>query len=197
MKLSLSPSKGSSLYGRALYDRITPTTIAFANSGKTTKMEQSFIALKPDAVQRGLIGPVIQRFEQRGFKLVGLKLMQVSRDLAEKHYEAHSSKPFFKGLVDFLVSAPIVAMVWEGNGIIDTARKMMGATNPLNAEPGTIRGDFSVDIGRNVIHGSDSPENAKREINLFFKPEELSSSWKRSNDSWFYENMPEPVGSAK
>ena len=121
-------------------------------------MEQTFIAIKPDAVQRGLSGEIIKRFEQRGFKLVGLKLMQVPKALAEKHYEAHSSKPFFAGLVEFLCSSPIVAMVWQGNGVIDTARKMMGATNPLNAEPGTIRGDFSVDIGRNVIHGSDSPK---------------------------------------
>lgn len=155
-------------------------------------MQKTFIAIKPDAVQRGLIGPIIQRFEAKGFKLVGLKLMTVSKELAERHYEAHSSKPFFGGLVEFLGSAPIVAMVWEGNNVIDTARLMMGATNPSQSLPGTIRGDFAVDIGRNVIHGSDSPENAEREIALFFSKDELCCSWKRTSEAWFYET-PEPV----
>jgi nucleoside-diphosphate kinase len=151
-------------------------------------MERTFIAIKPDAVQRGLIGPIIQRFETKGFKLVGLKLMQVPRSLAERHYEAHSAKPFFGGLVDFLCSAPIVAMVWEGNNVIETSRLMMGATNPAQSQPGTIRGDYAVDIGRNVIHGSDSPENAEREIALFFSKEELCCGWQRCAEGWFYEH---------
>ena len=153
-------------------------------------MEQTFIALKPDALQRGLCGEIIARFEQKGFKLVGLKLMQVTPELAKRHYEAHSSKPFFAGLVEFLCSAPIVAMVWQGHGVVDCARKMMGATNPLNAEPGTIRGDFAVDIGRNIIHGSDSVENAQREIDIFFTNDELTPNWTRTNAPWYYEQVP-------
>lgn len=155
-------------------------------------MQRTFIAIKPDAVQRGLIGPIIQRFESKGFKLVGLKLMQVPRAMAEEHYGEHKSKPFFDGLVDFLCSAPIVAMVWEGNNVVEVSRQMMGATNPTQAQPGTIRGDFAVDIGRNVIHGSDSPENAEREINIFFSENELCSCWKRTAEPWFYEK-PEPA----
>lgn len=151
-------------------------------------MEQTFIALKPDAVQRGHIGEIIQRFERKGFKLVAMKLMQVSQDLAERHYQEHREKPFFKGLVEFITSGPIVAMVWEGENVVETARKMMGSTNPKDAAPGTIRGDFAVDLGRNVIHGSDSPESAKREINLFFTPEEILSGWQRETDNWVYEN---------
>jgi nucleoside-diphosphate kinase len=151
-------------------------------------MEQTFIALKPDAVQRGYIGEIIQRFERKGFKLVGLKMMQVSRDLAERHYGEHREKPFFGGLVGFITSGPIVAMVWEGNNVVETARKMMGATNPKDSQPGTIRGDFAVDMGRNVIHGSDSVESAKREIGLFFSPDEILSGWNRTTESWIYEN---------
>ncbi len=150
-------------------------------------MEQTFIALKPDAVQRGYIGTIIERFERKGFKLVGLKLMQVSQQLAEKHYQEHTQKPFFKGLVSFITSGPIVAMVWEGNNVVESARKMMGATNPKDALPGTLRGDFAVDMGRNIVHGSDSAESAKREIGLFFSPDELLSGWHRSTESWVYE----------
>jgi nucleoside-diphosphate kinase len=149
-------------------------------------MERTFLAVKPDGVQRGLVGEIIRRFEQKGFKLVGLKLMQVPRETAERHYGEHQGKPFFAGLVDFITSGPIVAMAWEGKNVIATARAMMGATNPANAASGTIRGDFSVDIGRNIIHGSDAPESAERELGIFFKPEELVS-WKRANDTWIYE----------
>jgi nucleoside-diphosphate kinase len=156
-------------------------------------MEQTFIALKPDAVQRGYIGEIIQRFERKGFKLVGLKLMQVSRELGERHYQEHSAKPFFKGLVDFITSGPIVAMVWEGDNVVESSRKMMGATNPKDAAPGTIRGDFSVDLGRNIVHGSDSVESAKREISLFFSPDELVSNWNRSTEAWVYEKLPASV----
>lgn len=156
-------------------------------------MEQTFIALKPDAVQRGLIGPIIERFERKGFKLAGLKLMQVSAELAGRHYQEHQQKPFFNGLVEFITSGPIVAMVWEGDNVVESARKMMGATNPKDAQPGTIRGDFSVDLGRNVIHGSDSVESAKREIALFFSPAEILTGWNRSGESWVYEKLQQPA----
>ncbi len=149
-------------------------------------MERTFLAVKPDGVQRGLVGEIIRRFEQKGFKLVGLKFMQLPRETAERHYGEHQGKPFFAGLVDFITSGPIVAMAWEGKNVIATARTMMGATNPANAANGSIRGDFSVDIGRNIIHGSDAPESAERELGIFFKPEELVS-WNRANDTWITE----------
>ncbi len=152
-------------------------------------MEQTFIALKPDAVQRGYIGQIIERFERKGFKLAGMKLMHVSRELAERHYQEHSQKPFFGGLVSFITSGPIVAMVWEGDNVVESARKMMGATNPKDALPGTIRGDFSVDLGRNIIHGSDSVESAKREISIFFSPDEILTGWTREADKWVYEAL--------
>lgn len=156
-------------------------------------MERTFIALKPDAVQRGLIGEVIARFERKGFKLVGMKLMNVTREMAEEHYGEHSAKPFFKGLVDFITSGPIVAMAWEGDNVVETSRKMMGATNPKDAAPGTIRGDFSVDLGRNVIHGSDSVASAERELKIFFASGELLPSWNRSTEGWVYENPKTPA----
>jgi len=118
-------------------------------------MERTFLMIKPDGVQRNLVGEIIQRFETKGFTLVGLKMMQVSSELAEKHYAVHKERPFFRSLVDFITSSPVVAMVWEGEGVIASARKIIGATNPLNAEPGTIRGDFGISVGRNLIHGSD------------------------------------------
>lgn len=149
-------------------------------------MERTFLAVKPDGVQRGLVADIIGRFERKGYKLVGLKMMQVTREIAENHYGEHKGKGFFEGLVGFITSGPIVAMVWEGPNVIATARKMMGATNPANAEGGTIRGEFATDIGRNVIHGSDSPESAQREIGIFFKPEELVS-WERTNEKWIKE----------
>jgi nucleoside-diphosphate kinase len=155
-------------------------------------MERTFIALKPDTVQRGLIGEIIARFERKGFKLIGMKLMQVSRQLGEQHYDEHRQKPFFGGLVDFITSAPIVAMVWEGHNVVAEARKMMGATNPKDALPGTIRGDFAVDVGRN-IHGSDSAQSAKREIDLFFRSEELLPGWCRSAEEWVYEEAAKPA----
>lgn len=158
-------------------------------------MEQTFIALKPDAVQRGLIGDIIGRFEQKGFKLIGMKLMHVTEDLAKQHYGEHADKPFFGGLVEFITSGPIVAMVWEGANVVASGRTLMGATNPKDSAPGTIRGDFAVDLGRNVIHGSDSVESAKREIGLFFSPNELLSGWARQSDSWLYEK-PEPAAAA-
>ena len=149
-------------------------------------MERTFIAVKPDGVQRGLVGEIIRRFETKGFTLVGLKLLQVSQELAAQHYDVHKERPFFPGLVEFITSGPVVAMVWEGDGVIASARKLIGATNPLSAEPGTIRGDYGVSIGRNLIHGSDAPETAQREIGLWFKDEELVN-WQPTVTPWLYE----------
>ncbi|WP_218081471.1 nucleoside-diphosphate kinase [Anthocerotibacter panamensis] len=149
-------------------------------------MERTFIAVKPDGVQRGLVGPILSRFEQKGFKLVGLKLMVVSKELAEKHYAEHAGKPFFPGLVSFITSGPVVALVLEGKGVIAAARAIIGATNPLNAPPGTLRGDFGIDIGRNLIHGSDGPESASREIALWFSPDALAD-WTPAVSTWIYE----------
>jgi len=145
--------------------------------------ERTFIAIKPDGVQRGLIGEVVGRFERKGFKLVALKQLVPTRELAEKHYGIHKERPFFRTLVDFITSGPVVAMVWEGEGVILNARKMIGATKPLEAEPGTIRGDLAIDIGRNVIHGSDAFETAVFEIGLWFTSAELNS-WDPSDQMW-------------
>lgn len=149
-------------------------------------MERTFIAIKPDGVQRNLVGEIIRRFESKGFTLVGLKMMQVSQALAEQHYAVHKERPFFPGLVKFIISGPLVAMVWEGDGVIASARKLIGGTNPLTAEPSTIRGDFGVSVGRNLIHGSDAPETAAQEIKLWFKDEELVS-WQPASTPWLYE----------
>ena len=132
------------------------------------------------------MGDIIGRFEFKGFTLVGLKLIQVSKALAEQHYGEHKEKPFFPGLVEFITSGPVVAMVWEGKGVVASARKMIGATNPLSSEPGTIRGDYGVDIGRNIIHGSDAVETAQREIALWFGTDELAS-WEPTLSQWIYE----------
>jgi len=149
-------------------------------------LERTFLMVKPDGVQRNLVGEIIRRLETKGFTLVGLKLMNVSRELAEQHYAVHKERPFFPGLVEFIISGPVVAMVWEGDGVIASARKMIGATNPLTAEPGTIRGDYGVTVGRNLIHGSDAPETAQSEIGLWFKEEELVS-WQPTLTPWLYE----------
>ena len=143
--------------------------------------------VKPDGVQRLLVGPVLTRFEQRGFKIVGLKMMRITRELAERHYGEHRGKPFFTPLVDYITSGPVVAFVLEGKGAVGAVREMMGATDPLKAAPGTIRGSFGIDIGRNVVHGSDSPESAAREIGLFFQPEDLVG-YQRSIEGWVLEN---------
>lgn len=149
-------------------------------------MERTFLMIKPDGVQRNLVGEVIRRLESKGFTLVGLKLMSVSRELAEQHYDVHKERPFFPGLVKFITSGPVVAMVWQGEGVVASARKIIGATNPLNAEPGTIRGDYGVSVGRNLIHGSDAIETAQREVSLWFKNDELVN-WEPSLTSWLYE----------
>ena len=145
-------------------------------------MEKTFLMVKLDGVQRNLIGEIVSRFEKKGFQLVGGKLMSIPQALAEEHYGEHKERPFFGELVDFITSGPVFAMVWEGENVIATARLMMGSTNPKDAAPGTIRGDFGVTVGKNVIHGSDSPASAEREIGLFFKEEELVEYAKLMNE---------------
>ena len=151
------------------------------------RQEKTFIAIKPDGVQRGFISEIIGRFERKGFKLVALKQLIPSKELAQKHYGVHKDRPFFNDLVDFISSGPVVAMVWEGEGVISSARKMIGATKPLEAEPGTIRGDLAVNIGRNIIHGSDGSDTASFEINLWFNNEEICD-WNPSDSIWRIEN---------
>lgn len=148
--------------------------------------DRTFVLLKPDAVQRGLVGRIVQRFEDRGLKLIGLKMLRVPRSLAETYYAEHRGKPFFEPLMAYIASGPVVAMVLEGDGAVGVVRTMMGATNSAEAAPGTIRGDFALTIGRNVIHGSDSPDTAKREIGLFFEPEELHA-YTRIDEAWLRE----------
>jgi nucleoside-diphosphate kinase len=135
--------------------------------------ERTYAMVKPDGVKRGLVGEVVRRLENKGFRIVGMKLMQIPRETAERHYGEHQGKPFFEGLVSFITSGPVVAMVVEGENAIGEWRKMMGATNPKDAALGTIRGDFASTIDENVAHGSDASETAEREIGIFFKPEEL------------------------
>ncbi|XP_068162176.1 nucleoside diphosphate kinase B-like [Antennarius striatus] len=135
------------------------------------KKEQTFIAIKPDGVQRGLIGEIIKRFEMKGFKLVAMKMVHASKEHLEKHYEDLKGKPFFPTLIKYMSSGPVVAMVWEGEGVVKTGRVMLGETNPANSKPGTIRGDFCINVSKNIIHGSDSVESAKKEIALWFKDE--------------------------
>lgn len=153
---------------------------------KEISLERTFIAIKPDGVQRGLVGEIIGRFEAKGFTLVGLKLIIASQELAERHYDIHKERPFFKDLVSFITSGPLVAMVWEGDGVVASARRIIGATNPLTAEPGTIRGDFAISIGRNIIHGSDAIETAQREISLWFTDAELAN-WESTMKPWLVE----------
>ncbi|SHN19607.1 nucleoside-diphosphate kinase [Gracilibacillus kekensis] len=146
-------------------------------------MEKTYVMIKPDAVQRNLVGKIIARFEQKGYKLVAAKLMTISESLAKKHYAEHDGKPFFKDLVSFITSGPVFAMVWEGDNVIEVSRKMMGKTNPQEAAVGTIRGDYGIVTHRNIIHGSDSVESAEREINLFFTQEELQN-YSKNIDDW-------------
>lgn len=148
--------------------------------------ERTFIAIKPDGVQRGLVGKIIGRFEDKGFKLVAMKQMTASKEHLEKHYADLSSKPFFPGLVEYMGSGPVVAMVWEGEGAVATGRKMLGETKPQDSAPGTIRGDFCIQVGRNICHGSDSVESANHEIALWFNPNEISE-WKSCANTWVYE----------
>jgi nucleoside-diphosphate kinase len=148
-------------------------------------MERTFVIIKPDAVQRGLIGEIVARFERRGLKIVGMKFMQVSEDLAQRHYAVHEGKPFFSGLIQYIISAPVVALVLEGTNAISIVRKTMGATKPAEADPGTIRADFGLEIGRNLVHGSDGPDTAASEIALWFGEDLVS--WQRASDPWVFE----------
>ncbi|XP_037086870.1 nucleoside diphosphate kinase B-like [Pollicipes pollicipes] len=149
--------------------------------------ERTFIMIKPDGVQRGLVGEIIKRFEQKGFKLVAMKFMQSSVDHLKLHYADLSEKPFFNGLVKYMASGPLVPMVWEGLDAVKTGRVMLGETKPQDSKPGTIRGDYAVQVGRNIVHGSDSVKSAEKEIDLWFKPEELTN-WTSASHSWVYED---------
>ncbi|MEM7114459.1 MAG: nucleoside-diphosphate kinase [Chloroflexota bacterium] len=149
-------------------------------------MERTLILVKPDGVQRGLMGEIIGRFERRGLKLIGMKFMQISQELAQQHYAVHEGRPFYNSLIEYITSAPVVAMVWEGNDAIAAARATIGATNPVAASPGTIRGDLGMEVGRNLVHGSDSPENGVKEASLFFADDELVS-WGRVTEAWIKE----------
>ncbi|KAK4691146.1 nucleoside-diphosphate kinase, partial [Lecanoromycetidae sp. Uapishka_2] len=176
-----------------IYKHLNPKTVgllrqvnkSIAAQEKAAEMsnEQTFIAIKPDGVQRGLIGDIISRFEKRGYKLVAMKLVSPSKEHLEKHYEDLSDKPFYKGLVTYMLSGPICAMVWEGREAVKTGR---GATNPLQSAPGTIRGDYAIDVGRNVCHGSDAVESAKKEIDLWFGKGEVLE-YKQAQHDWIYE----------
>jgi nucleoside-diphosphate kinase len=149
-------------------------------------LERTLFLVKPDGVQRGLIGEIIGRLERRGLHLVALKLMRVSPELAARHYAEHQGKPFYDGLIAFITSCPVAAMVWEGPGAVAMVRTMMGATNPADAAPGTIRGDLAVDFGMNTVHGSDSVERAAQEVDLFFTPGELLE-WEAASERWVWE----------
>jgi nucleoside-diphosphate kinase len=151
-------------------------------------LERSLVIIKPDGVQRGLVGEIVGRLERRGLRLAAMKFMTVSKALAEKHYAVHQGKPFYEPLVSYIVSGPVVVMVWEGNKAVEAIRQTVGATNPTAAAPGTIRADFGMDIGRNLIHASDGAETAAAEVALWFKPEELVD-WKRDGERWVFEKV--------
>lgn len=151
-----------------------------------TAIERTFVLLKPDAVQRGLVGEIISRFERRGLKLVAMKMIRLSRSLGETYYAEHKGKAFFEPLMAYITTGPVVAMILEGDGAVAMVRRMMGTTNSAEAAPGTIRGDLALSIARNVIHGSDSPESAKREISLFFKRDEFQE-YTRADEAWLRE----------
>ena len=160
----------------SLFHHMVATLLAIFSQFSSTmagNKERSFIMVKPDGVQRGLAGEIIKRFNNRGYKLVACKMLHPSKELLQKHYADLSSKPFFNGLVEYMSSGPVVACVFEGKDVVKTGRKMLGETNPLASSPGTIRGDYCIDVGRNICHGSDAVESAKREIDLWFKPEEV------------------------
>jgi nucleoside-diphosphate kinase len=159
-----------------------PTTL---NPGGIS-VERTFVLVKPDGVQRGLIGEVIARLERRGLRLVGAKFMQVSKELAETHYAIHKGKPFYEGLISYIISAPVMAMVWEGPNAVAAVRQTMGSTRPTEAAPGSVRHDFGLEVGRNLTHASDSVENGQAEVALWFKEAELVD-WKREVDRWVFE----------
>jgi len=148
-------------------------------------MERTFVMIKPDGVQRGLVGAIVQRFERRGMKIIAMKFMHVSQELAEKHYAVHQGRPFYNSLIEYITSGPVVAMVLESTDAITVARNTMGATKPAEAAPGTIRADFGIEIGRNLVHGSDGPDTAAFEIGLWFGDD--LPGWQRSTDGWIFE----------
>ena len=149
-------------------------------------MERTYLMVKPDGIQRGLVGEIMSRFEKKGLKLVAAKLMVIPKETAEKHYAEHKDKKFFPSLISYITSGPVFAMVWEGENAVQVCRNIMGKTNPQESAPGTIRGDYCMVTGVNIIHGSDSPESAAREIGIFFRPEDLVD-YKRDSDKWIYE----------
>ncbi len=149
-------------------------------------MENEFIMVKPDGVQRGLVGEVIRKLEKVGFKIIALKMIQVTQEQAEEHYAVHKGKPFYDGLMKYITSGPVVAMIVRGKEAVKVTRKLVGSTNPIDAAPGSIRGDYALDIGRNIIHAADSAENAKIEANIYFKEEELVE-YSRNDETWIYE----------
>ncbi|XP_076352475.1 nucleoside diphosphate kinase A-like [Tachypleus tridentatus] len=162
----------------ALYAYLSPVMAAHR--------ERTFVMVKPDGVQRGLVGEIIQRFEKKGFKLVGMKFLQADEVLLKKHYEELAGRPFFNGLIKYMQMGPVVAMAWEGLNIVKTGRDIIGATNPMESSPGTIRGDLCIQVGRNIIHGSDSVPSAERELALWFDTKELVC-WKQEMETWIYE----------
>lgn len=149
-------------------------------------MEQTFIMIKPDGVQRTLIGEIITRLEKKGLKLAAMKFLRLSAEQAAEHYQEHLGKGFYQGLISFITSGPVVAMVWEGENAVVIARKLMGSTNPTEADPSSIRGMYGISVGRNIIHGADSVDNAQREIAIYFKPEEMVS-YEKNLENWIYE----------
>ncbi len=151
------------------------------------KLERTFLMVKPDGVSRGLIGEVISRVEAKGLKITAMKMIKIDDELAKRHYAEHEGKPFFSGLISFITSGPVVTMVVEGKEAVRVLRTLIGETDPKEAEHGTIRGDFGIDVGRNIVHGSDSLESAEREVSLFFKPEEITE-YKRTDEDWIYEH---------
>ncbi len=149
-------------------------------------MERTFVMVKPDGVQRGLVGEIISRIERKGLKIVALKMIQITQEKAQEHYAEHKEKPFFTSLIDYITSGPVVAMVVEGKEAVSVVRKLVGKTNPIEAEPGTIRGDLAMDIGRNVVHASDSLDSAEREISIFFSKDEILD-YRKFDEGWVYE----------
>lgn len=150
-------------------------------------MERTFVLVKPDGVQRGLMGEVVARLEKRGLRMIGAKFMWVSQELAKSHYAIHADKPFYNSLIRYITSAPVLAMVWEGPNAVAAVRQTMGSTRPLEASPGTVRHDFALEVGRNLTHASDSTENGEKEIDLWFTPSELAN-WSREIDQWVFED---------
>jgi nucleoside-diphosphate kinase len=149
-------------------------------------VERTLIIIKPDAVQRGLVGEIIHRFERRGLRMVAMKMVWIDESLAGEHYAIHRGKPFYKSLISYITSSPVVVTVLEGNNAIEVARSTMGATAPAKAQPGTIRADFGMEIGRNLVHGSDAAQTAEREVSLFFDEDEIHN-WNRDTDRWIFE----------